>query len=147
MEKGNDSQRVRFTWKMFLLSFAFLIGMIPLFWYQFYRIYQYKAIARDRAFTGATVIRFGDHTTRAGHRWCSIEATYRVGNASHICAGKTSAVLSPEQRQLLVGTRLPVIYEKTDPSNSYLLSSKAVFDRFNLAFPDSLAWTKLYFTD
>ena len=38
------------------------------------------------------------------------------------------------------GKFFPIIYERGNPSNAYILITKENFERFNVPFPDSLQW-------
>lgn len=134
------------AWKIFLIAFSFLIGMGPILLGNFYKIAKRKAIRQDRSFATATITRL-EYEARKGRDWYTAYATYQVGGTSFMAEGKAFETLTPEQRTSLIGRRLPVIYEKTDPSNGALLVSERQFNRFNLDRPDSLAWTRLYFFD
>ncbi len=146
MEKKDDSQKAVFTWKMLLLSFSFLIAMTPILISGFYRNSQRKAIREDQAFTTGTVSKFVKTGNRK-RRWYNVSADYRVNERVYTCVGKAEIRLTKIQCDSLIGVRLPVIYEKNDPANAYLLTSTKAFNRFNFDLPDSLSWTAQYFTD
>ncbi len=132
LAKGNPS------WKIFLVAFSFLIGMLPIFGIHFYKIAKRKAIRRDSSFGTATITHL-EYKARKGRHWYAVHATYWVDGTAFIGTGKAVETLTPEQRNSLIGRNLPVIYEKTDPSNGALLSSERQFNRFQLDRPDSLA--------
>ncbi|WP_375444836.1 hypothetical protein [uncultured Fibrella sp.] len=146
MEKKEDPQKVVFTWKMLLLSFSFLIGMTPILIGAFYRNSQRKAIREDQAFTTGTISKFVK-TGNGKRRWYDAYADYRVNDRVYTCIGKAKSRLTEAQCNSLIGVRMPVIYEKKDPANAYLLTSTKAFNRFNFDLPDSLGWTAQYFTD
>lgn len=50
--------------------------------------------------------------------------------------------LDPNKGYLLVGKRFPLVYDTTQPGNSYMLITPNHFEYYKLAFPDSLEWTK-----
>lgn len=55
----------------------------------------------------------------------------------------SSEVAMPENMisaEMLLGKKFPVIYQKNNPSNAYMLITKGDFEIFNLHFPDSLQW-------
>ena len=123
MEKRVDLERPTFTWKMLLLSSAFLVGMSPLLLYQFYRNYERGAIRRNRAFTTATLTTFEYYSFR-GSQYYKVYAAYRVKGVRFTCSGKAVRALTLQQRRSLIGVRLPVIYDSVNPANSALLSSE-----------------------
>lgn len=141
-----DLARGKPSWKILLLAFSFLIGMSPVLFAEFYENLKRKAIRQDNSFTTATITRL-EYKARKGRDWYATYAAYQVGGVSFVAKGKAFDTLTPEQRHSLIGRRLPVIYEKTDPSNAVLLSSARQFNRFDLNRPDSLIWTRLYFFD
>lgn len=134
------------SWKVFLLAFSFLIALSPFFLYHFYRNAERKAIRQDRSFTVGTISRLA-YQNRKTRNWYATYATYQVGGVKFMCQGKAFDTLTAEQQKSLIGRQLPVIYEKSNPSNGELLSSERKFSRFNLVLPDSLTWTKSYFFD
>lgn len=146
MEKANYPKRPVFTWKIFLLSFSFLIAISPVVLYQFYRNARRDAIRQNRAFASAAITQL-TYQSRKGRDWYKTYAVYQVGGTAFTCFGKAVRTLTARQRRLLVGRHLPVIYDKTNPANGQLLSDEGAFNRYGLDFPDSLDWTKSYFID
>jgi hypothetical protein len=146
MSEEKEIRNVKFTWKMFLISFSFLIVLSPFFLYQLYRNKERRAIRKNQALTTARITALTYQRNKA-KSWYRTLATYQVGNARFTCTGSASYTLSHPQRSTLIGAQLPVIYEKDNPANGELLVSERQFDRFNLSFPDSLAWTKAYFLE
>jgi hypothetical protein len=49
--------------------------------------------------------------------------------------------------QQLVGRYMPVVYNPDDPRISYLLVLPEDFKRYDLSYPDSLAWLQEYQTE
>ncbi|HEY0109893.1 MAG TPA: DUF3592 domain-containing protein [Fibrella sp.] len=146
MKKVERSQPIVFTWKMFLLSFSALIGLMPIFLYGYYRNGERKAARQDPGFTTGVVTELTYRSIKH-RRWYEATARFEVNSRVYTCSGKAAYTLTNEQRRSLIGVRLPVIYQRANPANSYLLSSERAFNRIDANLPDSLSWTKAYFTD
>ena len=127
MEKKDDPQKIVFTWKMLLLSLSFLIAMIPALIGGFYRNSQRKATRQDQGFTTGTVTRF-IKTGNGKRSWYDAYADYRVKERVYTCVGKAKIRLTKSQCDSLIGVRLPVIYERANPANAYLLTSTRAFN-------------------
>ncbi len=123
-----------------------MIIMIPTLVAGFIRNRERKAIRQNQALTTGTVTRF-EHGGNGKRRWYNAYADYRAHDRVYTCVGHATILLTKNQRDSLIGVRLPVIYEKGNPENAHLLTSTKAFNRFNFDLPDSLSWTAQYFTD
>ncbi|RCR66443.1 hypothetical protein [Larkinella punicea] len=129
--------------KVILMAFSSLLlslAAAP----KFYTIYKRKQIQKDQAFAVGTISRFKYERGRARDVY-RVEVQYNVDGK--LFTGKCRAFWSLREWQLdsLLEEKLPVVYEKADPSNSVILSNEEQFGHFGLAFPDSLIWTRQYF--
>ncbi|ARK13138.1 hypothetical protein A6C57_23915 [Fibrella sp. ES10-3-2-2] len=146
MKMKDDPQKIVFTWKMALIAFSFLIAMIPTLVAGFLRNRERKASRQNQAFTMGTVTQF-ERGGNGKRSWYNAYADYRAHDRVYTCVGHATILLTKNQRDSLLGVRLPVIYEKDNPKNAHLLSGVRAFNRFNLDLPDSLSWTTSYFTN
>ena len=133
-------------WKVFVMIFVYLLVFVPMVWHFFHSRFQRKAIRQKHSFASGVITRLVFRSGK-GRNFYWTCAEYRVNGVPFTCRGKAFRTLKPDQRDSLVGLKLPVIYERARPSNSKLLYSEAQFNRFNLAFPDSLGWTISYFLE
>ncbi len=111
---------------------------------KFYTIYKRKQIQKDQAFTVGTISRFKYERGRARDVY-RVDVQYKVDGK--LFTGKSRAFWSLTEWQLdsLLEEKLPVVYEKADPSNSVVLSNEDRFGQFGFMLPDSLIWTRQYF--
>ncbi|RYF55957.1 MAG: hypothetical protein EOO39_37340 [Cytophagaceae bacterium] len=146
MSKNDDPQKIVFTWKILLITLSLPLAMIPALIAGFQRNSQRKAIRQNQDLTVGTVTRF-ERGSNGKRRWYNAYADYRANNRVYTCVGQASILLTKNQRDSLIGVRLPVIYERGNPENAHLLTGLRAFNRFNFDLPDSLSWTTSYFTN
>lgn len=145
-KEREDLENGKPSGKTFLMAFSILFVLIPISLRYFYDRAQRKAIRQNHSFATGVITRLA-YRSGKGRNFYWAYAEYRVNGLPFTCAGKAFRTLRPAQRDSLVGIKLPVIYERSKPSNNQLLYSEAQFNRFNLTFPDSLSWTNLYFLE
>jgi hypothetical protein len=129
--------------KVILMAFSSLLlslAAAP----KFYTIYERKQIQKDQAFAVGTITRFKYERGRAKDVY-RMDVQYEVDGK--LFTGKSRAFwsLGEWQLDLLLKEKLPVVYEKSDPSNGVVLSTEEQFGHFELTFLDSLIWTSKYF--
>ncbi|WP_221621997.1 DUF3592 domain-containing protein [Larkinella knui] len=109
-----------------------------------YTIYERKQIQNDQAFTVGTIERF-NYERRKVRDVYRVDVQYNVDGKVFTAKSRAFWKLTKWQLDSVMKQKLPVVYEKSDPSNSIVLSTEERFGQFGLMLPDSLIWTRQYF--
>lgn len=131
-------------------SKALLIAFTPLLILltaapKLYSIFQRKQIRKESVVIVGTVSNFEKIRLRYGQHYYRANIRFRVDGKSFVGTSRVFRTLTEWQRHALLEEKLPVIYEKSNPSNNVVLSTEEKFANFEFMFPDSLRWTRQYF--
>ncbi|GAB3319772.1 hypothetical protein GCM10027299_12670 [Larkinella ripae] len=129
--------------KALLIAFTpllLLLATVP----KLYSVFQRKQIRKDPVMTVGTLSHFESVRTRYRHFYRA-EVRFWVDGQSYVGKTRSFHTLTDQQLHDLLGQKLPILYEKSEPSNSVVLSTEEQFGHFEFHFPDSLRWTKSYF--
>lgn len=133
--------------KSSLTTFSYVIVTILgiwtcLFYYNIYiAIPKQKKLIRDNLEISNNCL---IHEIGSMHRTSATVFRYRyyINGVKYSNKISLGIKFQPHGSSYLMNRTLPVVYEKDNPNNSWLLIKPTDFEYFNLPFPDSLKWIK-----